>query len=66
MNDITKPSALDAATPVSARIRARITAAGQRFHANDNIAAFIRDDDRVKCDKARPAPHVTHFAMQRD
>ena len=41
MNDITKPSALDAATPVSARIRARITAAGQRFHANDNISAFI-------------------------
>ncbi|MBX9606025.1 MAG: GTP cyclohydrolase I [Gammaproteobacteria bacterium] len=41
MNDITKPSALDAATPVSARIRARLTAAEHRFHANDNISAFI-------------------------
>ncbi|WP_223879115.1 GTP cyclohydrolase I [Chitinimonas arctica] len=27
--------------PVSARIRARIKAAQQRFHANDNISAFI-------------------------
>ena len=26
--------------PVSERIRARIQRAGQRFHANDNIAAF--------------------------
>lgn len=31
----------DAALPVSARIRARISRAKQRFHANDNIAAFI-------------------------
>ena len=30
-----------AALPVSARIRARINRAKQRFHANDNIAAFI-------------------------
>ena len=27
--------------PVSARIRARILQAGQRFHANDNISSFI-------------------------
>ncbi|MFT3804882.1 MAG: GTP cyclohydrolase I [Burkholderiaceae bacterium] len=26
-------------------IRERITASGQRFHANDNIAAFIENDD---------------------
>lgn len=26
----------------SGRVRARLTAAGQRFHANDNIAAFLR------------------------
>jgi len=32
---------LDPALPVSARIRARIQRAKQRFHANDNIAAFI-------------------------
>ena len=31
----------EAALPVSARIRARINRAKQRFHANDNIAAFI-------------------------
>ncbi|MFB0934711.1 MAG: GTP cyclohydrolase I [Propionivibrio sp.] len=29
------------AVPVSERIRARIQRAGQRFHANDNIAAFV-------------------------
>ncbi len=28
-------------TPVSSRIRERIRARGQRFHANDNISAFI-------------------------
>ncbi|RYG28351.1 MAG: GTP cyclohydrolase I [Burkholderiales bacterium] len=28
-------------TPVSDRIRARLVAAGRRFHANDNISAFI-------------------------
>jgi GTP cyclohydrolase I len=31
----------DTALPVSARIRARIQQANQRFHANDNIASFI-------------------------
>ncbi|EIJ44678.1 GTP cyclohydrolase I protein [Herbaspirillum sp. GW103] len=30
---------------VSARIRQRIKAAGVRFHANDNIAAFIREGE---------------------
>ena len=29
------------ATPVADRIRSRLIAAGRRFHANDNIAAFI-------------------------
>jgi GTP cyclohydrolase I len=29
------------ATPVSERIRARLVASGTRFHANDNIAAYI-------------------------
>ncbi len=31
--------------PMSEVIRARIAASGQRFHANDNIAAFIETDD---------------------
>ena len=33
------------AAPASARIRQRLLAAGQRFHANDNIAAFVRDGE---------------------
>ena len=38
-SDISAPT--DSAAPVSERIRARIQRAGQRFHANDNIAAFV-------------------------
>jgi GTP cyclohydrolase IA len=34
-------SGIDPGIPVSARIRARLQAARRRFHANDNIAAFI-------------------------
>jgi GTP cyclohydrolase I len=32
----------DHGAPLSQRIRRRLTQAGQRFHANDNIAAFIK------------------------
>jgi GTP cyclohydrolase I len=42
MSDPTPPAADDAGLPVSSRIRARIQAARQRFHANDNIADFLR------------------------
>jgi GTP cyclohydrolase I len=42
MNDPTLPTADDSVLPVSARIRARIRAARQRFHANDNIADFLQ------------------------
>ena len=38
------PSAEDDGRPMSEVIRARILASGQRFHANDNIAAFIHSD----------------------
>jgi GTP cyclohydrolase I len=41
MSDTTPPTADDGRLPVSARIRARIQAARQRFHANDNIAEFL-------------------------
>ena len=37
MND----SKRDSQAPVSARIRERLRARSQRFHANDNISAFI-------------------------
>ena len=33
------------ATPVADRIRQRLLAAGKRFHANDNIAAFIEEGE---------------------
>jgi GTP cyclohydrolase I len=33
------------ATPVADRIRARLVQAGKRFHANDNIAAFIEEGE---------------------
>jgi GTP cyclohydrolase I len=35
----------DAGVPVSQKIRERLRAAGQRFHANDNIAAYIEDGE---------------------
>ena len=33
------------ATPVSERIRARLIESGQRFHANDNISAVLREGE---------------------
>jgi GTP cyclohydrolase IA len=39
--DASAASDADAGTPVSVKIRERIQAARKRFHANDNIAAFI-------------------------
>jgi GTP cyclohydrolase I len=36
---------VDADVPVSDRIRQRIVKAGRRFHANDNIAEFIREGE---------------------
>ena len=41
MSDKTIPSKPDAQEPVSSRIRTRIVKARKRFHANDNIAAFL-------------------------
>ena len=41
MSDPTMNDTDEAGLPVSARIRARIQRARQRFHANDNIAAFV-------------------------
>ncbi len=42
MSEPTRDASDTAGQPVSARVRARIQAAGQRFHANDNISAFLR------------------------
>ena len=41
MSDASKPPTVPSADTVSARIRARILKAKRRFHANDNISAFI-------------------------
>ena len=37
-----------ASMPASDRVRSRIKAAGQRFHANDNISEFIRDGEAAE------------------
>ena len=42
MTDSPKKPVAQAALPVSARIRARILESRQRFHANDNISAFLQ------------------------
>ena len=41
MNNLSVHAIDDATLPVSARVRARIQRAKQRYHANDNIAAHI-------------------------
>ena len=45
MNDSSDPSRDLDGQPVSARIRARLARAQQRYHANDNIAAFLEPGD---------------------
>ena len=42
------PADADEGTPVSVKIRERLTAARRRFHANDNIAEFIRPGELEK------------------
>ncbi|MBL8309968.1 MAG: GTP cyclohydrolase I [Burkholderiales bacterium] len=37
-----------ASMPASERVKTRIKAAGQRFHANDNISEFIRDGEAAE------------------
>lgn len=44
-SDVQHTSEVDLALPVSARIRARIQKSKQRFHANDNISAFLAPGD---------------------
>jgi GTP cyclohydrolase I len=41
----TPADAAQPAGPAAQRIRRRLVAAGQRFHANDNIAGFVRDGE---------------------
>ena len=41
MSNLSKLPVDDSSVPVSARIRARIQCAKMRFHANDNISAFV-------------------------
>ncbi len=45
---IMNPTEQDEGTPVSVKIRERIKAARKRFHANDNIADFIRPGELEK------------------
>jgi len=44
------PADDDRGVPVSQRIRERLRAARERFHANDNISRFIEPQlDRLPC-----------------
>jgi GTP cyclohydrolase I len=43
--EIPEPTIADIGTPMSTKIRERIVAAKKRFHANDNIAEFIKDGE---------------------
>ena len=45
MSDLSSKSDQPTLPPVSTRIRERINGAKQRFHANDNIAAFLEPGD---------------------
>jgi len=45
MNDTANPTIEQGGQPVSARIRARLARARQRFHANDNISAYLEPGD---------------------
>ncbi|AOZ69554.1 GTP cyclohydrolase [Rhodobacter xanthinilyticus] len=45
LSDRTPPAEAQDSLPVSERIRARLTESGQRFHANDNISAVLREGE---------------------
>ncbi len=45
MDDTKPPQAGNETSPVSRRIRDRVVAAGERFHANDNISRFIAPEE---------------------
>ncbi|MCC6608145.1 MAG: GTP cyclohydrolase I [Burkholderiales bacterium] len=47
-----------ATTAVSARIRARLAAAGKRFHANDNIAEYIEGEAELAALEAEVAARM--------
>jgi GTP cyclohydrolase I len=45
VDDIVKPPKTNPQDPISSQIRARIVQAKKRFHANDNISAFLKPGD---------------------
>ncbi len=47
-SDTSLADATEEGVPVSVKIRERITAAGKRFHANDNIAEFVEPGELEK------------------
>ena len=54
----------DTSQPTSARIRARLTKANRRFHANDNISAFVREGelDQLRAEVATKMADVLSLA----
>jgi GTP cyclohydrolase I len=53
-----QPAGAPASATASGRVRARIQAAGRRFHANDNIADFIQDEAELKALEAEVTERV--------
>ncbi len=56
--DRPQPALDEAVTPASARIRARLLAAGKRFHANDNISEFIESPAELAALEAEVAQRM--------
>lgn len=62
LESVLEEAAGAAETTASDRIRLRLIQAGQRFHANDNIAAFIHDGelDELRAEVERNLQDVLH------
>src|SRR6185312_16092445 len=62
---VLQPDAGTACLPVSGRIRARLVEAGWRYHANDNIAGFIRGGELAELREDVAGDHNTRGTAQR-
>jgi GTP cyclohydrolase I len=56
---------LDVGVPLSKRIRQRLRRAGMRYHANDNIADYLREGE-IDGLQAEVAEQLQHMLRSRD
>jgi GTP cyclohydrolase I len=56
---------LDVGVPLSKRIRRRLRRAGMRYHANDNIADYLREGE-IDGLQAEVAEQLQHMLRSRD